>query len=69
MGNTESPVSGFELLGGGTWSHLNNYLLLLYIDLDGDWVADELTTVLPKGSLVSVVGEYESLAISQPTHA
>ena len=62
-------VTGFELLGGGSWSYLNNYLLLLYVDIDGESVVDELATVLPKGSTISVVGEYLSLESSQQLQA
>ena len=62
-------MTGFELLGGGSWSYLNNYLLLLYVDIDGESVVDELATVLPKGSTISVVGEYLSLESSQQLQA
>jgi hypothetical protein len=62
-------VISFELLGAGTWSNLDNYLLLLNVDIGGAGLADELAAVLSSGSSVSVVGEFESLQTSQPLRA
>ncbi|MFI6959871.1 hypothetical protein ACIBJI_41215 [Nocardia sp. NPDC050408] len=60
---------GLELLGARTWSNLHKYLLLLDVDTVGGGLADELATVLPSGSSVSVVGDSEPLETSQPSQA
>jgi hypothetical protein len=60
----QGNVTGFELLGAGTWSKLNNYLLLLTVDIGGGNLAGELAAVLPDGSSVAVVGNYASLHAS-----
>ncbi|WP_433521265.1 hypothetical protein ACQPZ2_28440 [Nocardia pseudovaccinii] len=60
-------VFGFELLGASTWSNLNHYLLLLDVDIVGGRLVDELAKVLPSGSSVSVVGDFEPLETSQPS--
>ena len=65
----QGNVMGFELLGTGTWSNLNNYLLLINTDIGGEELVDELATVLPSGSSVSLVGEFESLQKLQPAQA
>lgn len=54
-------VSRVELLGRGTWSQLNHYLVLVTIDSGGTDIAPELSRLLPKGSKVTVVGDFESL--------
>jgi hypothetical protein len=55
-------VSRVELLGRGIVSQLNHYLLLVSIDHIAKLRIDqELSTMLPKGSKVSVVGAFDSL--------
>jgi hypothetical protein len=54
-------VSAYDLLGGKVWSRLNHYLLLLTVDVADSRVADELSKLLPQGSNVSVLGEFESV--------
>lgn len=54
-------VSRVELLGRGVWSQLNHYLLLVTIDSGEAGIDQELSTMLPRGSQVSVVGAFESL--------
>jgi hypothetical protein len=57
-------VSGFDLLGGKVWSRLNQYLLLLTVDIADSRVSDELSNLLPQGSKISVLGEFESVQSS-----
>jgi hypothetical protein len=57
-------VSGFDLLGGKVWSRLNQYLLLLTVDVADSRVSDELSKLQPQGSKVSVLGEFESVQSS-----
>lgn len=54
-------VSRVELLGRGTWSQFNHYLVLVTIDSGGTDIAPELSKLLPKGSKVTVAGDFESL--------
>lgn len=64
-------VTGFDLLGGSTWSRLNDYLLLLQVDLGpGPGVVEDLTKALPEGSEVSVLSDvYKPLASSDSSHS
>ncbi len=52
-------VSRVELLGGNVWSELNHYLLLMTVDIGGPRV--DLSTLVPPGGEVSVIGSYSSL--------
>ncbi len=55
-------ISRVELLGGDIVSQLNHYLLLVSVDIIAQLRIDqELSTMLPKGSKVSVVGDFDSL--------
>ena len=54
-------VSRVELLGGGVWSQLNRYLLLVDVDIGEPRIDQELLTILPKESKVSVVGAFDAL--------
>ena len=54
-------VSAFDLLGGKVWSQLNRYLLLLTVDVADSRVSDELSKLLPQGSKVAILGEFESV--------
>lgn len=62
-------VSGFELLGTNSWSEFNHYLLLIEIDFTDRGLVDELTTLLPSGSSVALLGEFDTLATSEPPPA
>lgn len=62
-------VSGFELLGSGKWTSFHHYLLLIEIDFLDQRLVDQLAEVLPTGSSVSVVGEFESLVNSGGSRA
>jgi hypothetical protein len=54
-------VSRVELLGGGVWSQLNRYLLLVDVDIGEPRIDQELLALLPPGSKVSVVGAFDAL--------
>jgi hypothetical protein len=55
-------VSRVELLGQATWSNLNHYHLHLTVDLGlPPGIEQELLAMLPKGSQVSVGGDFEFL--------
>jgi hypothetical protein len=54
-------VSAFDLLGSKVFSTLNHYLLLLTVDVADGRVTDELSKLLPAGSKVSILGEFESV--------
>jgi hypothetical protein len=55
-------VSHVELLGRDVWSEMNHYLLTLQVDI-GNVDLSELSTHLPPGSEVSVVGgDYQSIS-------
>ena len=54
-------VSRVELLGRGTWSNFNHYLLLATVDIGESDIAPGLLKLLPEGSKVSVVGDFELL--------
>lgn len=60
-------VSRVELLGGGVWSQLNRYLLLVDVDIGEPGIDQELLAILPAGSRVSVVGAFDP--IETWTHA
>ena len=60
-------VSRVELLGGGVWSRLNRYLLLVTVDIGEPRIDQELLAILPPGSKVSVVGAFD--AMQTWTHA
>ena len=54
-------VNHVELLGRDTWSEMNHYLVVIHVDI-GNVDLSELTTNLPPGSEVSVVGgDYETI--------
>jgi len=54
-------VSRVELFGRNVWSELNHYLLLVTVDIGDPGIQKELSSKLPEGSKVSVVGAFESL--------
>jgi hypothetical protein len=55
-------VSRVELLAKEIWSEMNHYLLILEVDI-GDVDLSELTSHLPEGSKVEVVGgNYDSIS-------
>ena len=55
-------VSHVELLGRDIWSQMNHYLLVLEVDI-GDADLTELSTHLPSGSKVEMVGgAYEPIS-------
>jgi hypothetical protein len=54
-------VSRVELLGGGVWSQLNRYLLLVDVDIGEPRIDQELLALLPAGSKVSVVGAFDAM--------
>jgi hypothetical protein len=54
-------VSRVELLGGGVWSQLNRYLLLVDVDIGDPRIDQELLAILPAGSKVSVVGAFDAI--------
>jgi hypothetical protein len=54
-------VSRVELLGGGVWSQLNRYLLLVDVDIGEPRLDQELLAILPPGSKVSFVGAFDAL--------
>ena len=54
-------VSRVELLGGGVWSQLNRYLLLVDVDIGEPRIDQELLAILPAGSKVSFVGAFDAL--------
>ncbi|HST80198.1 MAG TPA: nuclear transport factor 2 family protein [Kineosporiaceae bacterium] len=53
-------VSAVELLGQDTWSALNHYLLILHVDI-GTPQLDGLPPLLPEGSTVQPIGDYQPL--------
>ena len=54
-------VTHVELLGRDVWSEMNHYLLMLQVDI-GNVDLSELSTHLPPGSEVNVVGgDYQSI--------
>jgi hypothetical protein len=56
-------VSAFDLLGGNA---LNKYLLLLTVDIGfGQVSARELSELLPEGSRVSALGDFDHIASSE----
>jgi hypothetical protein len=57
MGN----VSRVELLGRNEWSTLNHYLLLVTVDIGDPGIEDKLSALLPPGSRVTGLGDFESL--------
>jgi hypothetical protein len=57
MGN----VSRVELLGRNEWSTLNHYLLLVTVDIGDRGIEDHLADLLPPGSKVTGLGDFESL--------
>jgi hypothetical protein len=56
----QGNVSQVELHGTDVWSELNHYLLLVTVDIGDPGI--DLTSVLPDGAEVSVVGSYTPLA-------
>jgi hypothetical protein len=68
-------VSHVELLGHTVWSQLNHYLLLVTVDVGDPGIAQQLSALLPKGSLVSVAGyfggieDWPSIAATEPSRA
>jgi hypothetical protein len=54
-------VSHVELLGRDVWSKLNRYLLLVTIDMADPGIEQELSALLPQGSQVSDLSDFESL--------
>ena len=51
-------VSRVELLGRNVWSQLNHYLLLVTVDIGDPGIEDHLSALLPKGTQISLVGEF-----------
>jgi hypothetical protein len=51
-------VSHVELLGHTVWSQLNHYLLLVTVDIGDPGIDQQLSTLLPQGSQVSVTGYF-----------
>jgi hypothetical protein len=62
-------VSRVELLGRGVWSKLNHYLLLVTVDIGEAGIDQDLSAMLPRGSRVSVVGDFESLQAWPEAHS
>ena len=54
-------ISRVELLGENTWSTLNHYVVLATVDIGDGGLEEELLTVLPEGSTVSVSAGVVSL--------
>jgi hypothetical protein len=52
-------VRSVELLGGNVWSELNRYLLLVEVDIGDPGI--DLTSLVPAGGEVSVIGSYAPL--------
>jgi hypothetical protein len=52
-------VSQVQLLGGGTWSKMNHYLVLLSVDTAATTL--DLAAALPPGTEYSVIGSYEPI--------
>ncbi len=47
-------ISRVELLGENTWTTLNHYVVFATVDIGNGGLEEELLTVLPEGSKVSV---------------
>ena len=56
-------VSFVELLGRDVWSELNHYLLLVTVDIGDPGVEQELLALLPQGTQVSGLGDFNSLQV------
>jgi len=54
-------VSRVELLGRDVWSELNRYLLLVTVDIGDPGIEQELSALLPQGTQVSGLGDFNSL--------
>jgi hypothetical protein len=55
----QGNVERVELLGTDVWSKLNHYLVLVTVDIGDPGI--DLTSVLPAGAEVSLVGSYAPL--------
>ena len=51
-------VTRVELLGRNVFSQLNHYLLLVTVDIGDPGIAGHLSALLPRGTQISVVGEF-----------
>jgi hypothetical protein len=56
-------VSRVELLGRDVWSELNRYLLLVTVDIGDPGIEQELLALLPSGTQVSGLGDFDSLQV------
>jgi hypothetical protein len=54
-------ISRVELLGRDVWSELNRYLLLVSVDIGDPGVEQELSALVPQGTQVSGLGDFNSL--------
>jgi hypothetical protein len=52
-----------ELLGRDVWSELNRYLLLVTVDIGDPGIEQELLALLPSGTQVSGLGDFDSLQV------
>ena len=51
-------VTRVELLGRNVFSQLNHYLLLVTVDIGDPGIEGHLSALLPRGTRISVVGEF-----------
>ena len=56
-------VSRVELLGRDVWSELNRYLLLVTVDIGDPGIEQELLALLPHGTQVSGLGDFDALQV------
>ncbi len=54
-------VTRVELLGRNVFSQLNHYLLLVTVDIGDPGIEGHLAALLPRGTQISVVGEFAPL--------
>jgi hypothetical protein len=54
-------ISCVRLLGRDVWSELNHYLLLCAVDIGDPDVEEKLSALLPQGTQVSGLGDFNAL--------